>query len=177
MVRFTRRLTTRRFTSASRRAVLISSTASLMLFSLIRVLLDMRRALRNMLSLTQPEKKSVAHHGEQLAIEQSLETNGITDQDWIPLVLPIIATTGDGIAELIRGISKHKEYLKSSGGWILKEQARLTNEVENLLQQGLHKRWNSSISLTEYDDVLDKVVRRQLSPRKAVDQLIKGAGL
>jgi len=135
------------------------------------------RALRNMLSLTQPEKKSVIHHGEQLAVEQSLEINDLTNQDWIPLVLPTIATTGDGIAELISGISKHKEYLKSSGGWILKEQARLTNEVGNLLQPALHKRWNSSISPSEYDDVLDKVVRRQVSPRKAVERLIKGAGL
>ncbi|MEE9598949.1 MAG: methylmalonyl Co-A mutase-associated GTPase MeaB [Anaerolineales bacterium] len=135
------------------------------------------RALRNMLSLTQPEKKSVAHHDDQLTIEQSPEISDLADQDWIPLVLPTIATTGEGIAELISGISKHKEYLKSSGGWILKEQARLTNEVGNLLQLALHKRWNSSISSADYDDVLDKVVRRQVSPRKAVERLIKGAGL
>ena len=135
------------------------------------------RALRNMLSLTQPEKKFVVHHGEQLAVEQPPEINDISDQDWIPLVLPTIATTGEGIAELISGITKHKEYLKSGEGWILKEQARLTNEVGNLLQQALHKSWNSSISASEYDDVLDKVVRRQVSPRKAVEQLINGAGL
>jgi LAO/AO transport system kinase len=130
-----------------------------------------------MLSLTQPEQKSVAHHDDQLTIEQSPEISDLVDQDWIPLVLPTIATTGEGIAELISGISKHKEYLKSSGGWILKEQARLTNEVGNLLQLALHKRWNSSISSADYDDVLDKVVRRQVSPRKAVERLIKGAGL
>ncbi|MCJ7716769.1 MAG: methylmalonyl Co-A mutase-associated GTPase MeaB [Anaerolineales bacterium] len=135
------------------------------------------RALRNMVSLTQPEMKSISHHGEQLAVEHFPEKDTITNQDWIPPVLPTISTTGDGIAELISEISEHKEYLKTSGDWILKEQARLKNEVGILLQQALHKRWNSSISSSEYSAVLDKVVRRQLSPRRAVDKLIKGAGL
>jgi len=135
------------------------------------------RALRNMLSLAQPEKSVILHHGVLMADEQAPAKDTESNQKWVPPVLPTTATTGDGVAELIEQISAHQQYLIDSGGWILSEQARLRSEVRNLLQETLHKRWNSSISPVEYKKVLDQVVSRQVSPRRAVEKLIKGAGL
>jgi LAO/AO transport system kinase len=134
------------------------------------------RALRNMLSLTQPEK-SIMHHGKMMSVEGAPAGDTEPDQKWIPLVLPTTAITGDGVAELIEQIAAHQQYLKTSGGWILREQARLKNEVGNLLQEALHQRWNSSIPPADYEKVLDLVVCRKISPRRAVEKLIKGAGL
>ena len=134
------------------------------------------RALRNMLSLTQPEK-SIMHHGKMMSVEGAPAGDTEPDQKWIPPVLPTTATTGDGVAELIEQIAAHQQYLKTSGGWILREQARLKNEVGNLLQEALHQRWNSSIPPADYEKVLDLVVCRKISPRRAVEKLIKGAGL
>ena len=135
------------------------------------------RALRNMLSLAQPVKGVVMHHGVMMSAEQAPAEDTEPDQKWIPPVLPVTATTGDGVAELIEQITAHQQHLKTSGGWILREQARLKNEVGNLLQEALHKRWNSSIPPADYEKVLDQVVCRQISPRRAVKKLIKGAGL
>ena len=134
------------------------------------------RALRNMLSLTQPEK-SIMHHGKMMSVEGAPAGDTEPDQKWIPPVLPTTAITGDGVAELIEQIAAHQQYLKTSGGWILREQARLKNEVGNLLQEALHQRWNSSIPPADYEKVLDLVVCRKISPRRAVEKLIKGAGL
>lgn len=135
------------------------------------------RALRNMLSLAQPEKSVILHHGVLMADEQAPAKDTEPNQKWVPPVLPTTATTGDGVAELIEQISAHQQYLIDSGGWILREQAMLKSEVLNLLQEALHKRWNTSISSVEYKKVLDQVVSRQVSPRRAVEKLIKGAGL
>ncbi len=135
------------------------------------------RALRNMLSLAQPENSVVMHHGKMMSTEGAPAGDAEPDQEWIPPVLPTTATTGDGVAELIEQITAHQQYLKTSGGWILREQARLKNEVRNLLQEALHQRWNSSIPPADYEKVLDQVVSRQISPRRAVEKLIKGAGL
>ena len=134
------------------------------------------RALRNMLSLTQPEK-SIMHHGKMMSVEGAPAGDTEPDQKWVPPVLPTTATTGEGVAELIEQIAAHQQYLKTSGGWILREQARLKNEVGNLLQEALHQRWNSSIPPADYEKVLDLVVCRKISPRRAVEKLIKGAGL
>ena len=112
-----------------------------------------------------------------MSAEGAPEKDTEPDQKWIPPVLPATATTGDGVAEIIEQITAHQQHLKTSGGWILREQARLKNEVGNLLHEALHKRWNSSIPPADYEKVLDQVVCRKISPRRAVEKLIKGAGL
>lgn len=133
------------------------------------------RALRNMLALTQPEPNSTMHHGE--LIETGTATPDPQKQDWIPPIIPTISTTGEGISELILELENHQKYLKESGNWEIRECARLKNEVENLLQRALRTHWNDSISKTDYETILDKVIKRKISPQKAVDKLLKGAGL
>ena len=133
------------------------------------------RALRNMLALSQPDSDPVGHHGQMLDVTST--PPGSQDNQWIPPIIPTIATTGEGISELILELNTHQQYLKESGNWEIRESARLKNEVENLLQNSLRAHWNSTISQTEYKTILDRVIKRKISPRKAVEKLLKGAGL
>ena len=132
------------------------------------------RALRNMLSLSQPDPGSVLHHGEMM--EVSTITNPPGDS-WVPPIISTISTTGKGIPELIEGLRSHQQYLEESGGLKDREIARLRNEVENLLQRALRTHWNASISKTEYQKILELVTQRKISPRIAVERLLEGAGL
>ena len=133
------------------------------------------RALRNMLSHAHPGHDQVLHHGEMMEMDQS-ETEERSNS-WIPPVLPTISTTGEGIQELILEIYAHVEYLQASGEWQIREAARLENELENLLSTALRIRWESSISEEKYKKVLSTVISRKTSPGKAVELLLKGAGL
>ena len=135
------------------------------------------RALRNMLSLSPPEKHTMMHHGDLMELEKIPEENQSTDQHWVTPILTTIATTGEGVSSLIEEITSHLQYLMETGEWELREQIRLKNELDNLLQAALLSRLNSSISPEVYDQVLDQVTSRQLSPRRAADDLIQGAGL
>ena len=133
------------------------------------------RALRAMLSHAHPQNDQITHHGEMMALDLSdPEEQSIS---WVPPVLPTVSTTGEGIGELIQQISAHRDYLHRSGEWQIREAARLKSELENLLGAALKTRWESSISEDEYKKVLSKVITRKTSPGKAVEVLLKGAGI
>ena len=133
------------------------------------------RALRNMLSLAHPETTTMTHHGVEMEVSVDLEEN--PDQSWVPPIIPTTATTGEGITALIEEIKAHQEHLEKSGEWEVRSKARLKSELENLLQISLRKHWNDSISPTAYQKILEQVSNRQISPRKAVEKLMKGAKL
>lgn len=133
------------------------------------------RALRAMLSHAHPQNDQMAHHGEMMALDlPDPEEQSIS---WVPPVLPTVSTTGEGIGELIQQISAHRDYLHRSGEWQIREAARLKSELENLLGAALRTHWESSISEDEYKKVLSKVITRKTSPGKAVEVLLKGAGI
>lgn len=133
------------------------------------------RALRAMLSHAHPQNDQMTHHGEMMALDlPDPEEQSIS---WVPPVLPTVSTTGEGIGELIQQISAHRDYLHRSGEWQIREAARLKSELENLLGAALRTHWESSISEDEYKKVLSKVITRKTSPGKAVEALLKGAGI
>jgi LAO/AO transport system kinase len=96
---------------------------------------------------------------------------------WTPPILPAISTTGEGIEELIEQVTAHLDYLQTSGEWQVREATRLKSELENQLDAALRTHWESSISENEYKKVLAKVISRKTSPGKAVEALLKGAGI
>jgi LAO/AO transport system kinase len=133
------------------------------------------RALKTMLSLSQPDQHLVSHHGELMAVDQTLDQSPA--DDWNTPVLPTISTTGAGISDLLETIQSHHQYLLSSGEWGKREKKRLTNQLEKLLAAALRTRWNSSISPEAYQEIITLVVAREVSPWSAVEKLIQGAGL
>jgi LAO/AO transport system kinase len=132
------------------------------------------RALRNMLSLAHPQPEDFEHHGPHMT---SQAENNQPDPDWVPPVLPAVATTGEGVQDLIEVLGQHRAYLESSGEWQKREENRLTNELEMLLRDTLRFHWETKIPPKTYQDTLNKVVTRKLTPWKAVKNLLEGVGL
>jgi LAO/AO transport system kinase len=132
------------------------------------------RGLRNMLSLAHPDGNDINHHGNLMEIDSGSDQ---AENDWIPPVLPTIATSGEGIPDLVNSILNHYDYLKSSGIWREREEKRLKNQLETLLGAALRLRWEKRISPEIYQAALTQVIKRELSPWRAVEDLIQGAGL
>ncbi|MCJ7715402.1 MAG: methylmalonyl Co-A mutase-associated GTPase MeaB [Anaerolineales bacterium] len=133
------------------------------------------RSLRNMLSLAHPDQEQIMHHGQEM--ETVSASNNLVQTGWIPPLLPTVATTGEGIPDLIDALATHYEDLKSSGDWTKRDKSRLENELKSLLGRALHTRWESKIPPDLYKSTLSLVTNRELSPRRAVEELLQGAGL
>jgi LAO/AO transport system kinase len=91
---------------------------------------------------------------------------------WIPPILRTISTDGTGIPELAEAIERHAAHLRLSGDWTARERARLRSEFEALLQSALVARFHKSVPQTEYDQIMEQILSRKLSPQEAVQTLL-----
>jgi LAO/AO transport system kinase len=129
------------------------------------------RALRNMLNLAHPVQRIFQHHGRTEVVATSEPE---PDADiWFPRVCKTVATESKGIAELGEEIGAHLEYLKASGDWQRRERARLQNELNLHIQNTLLEEWRASARAEKYDDLLESLLNREISPQGAADRLIK----
>jgi len=91
---------------------------------------------------------------------------------WEIPVMRTIATSGEGIPELAAAIREHRDYLQSSGDWQQRDQTRLQSELEALLQSTLLSRWRASVSRERYQQTLEELATRSISPLQAVERLL-----
>jgi len=128
------------------------------------------RALRSTLELAHPVKRVFRHHGKDMSI--SAPTTDPTM--WIPPVLKTVATEGKGIDELVTAIAKHADHLRQSGDWAARDRARLGSEMETLLQEALMDRFHENVQPQKYNEMVEKVLNRNISPHEAVTSLLNG---
>jgi LAO/AO transport system kinase len=105
------------------------------------------------------------------------QAGGGGDIFWEIPVLETIAIKGDGISELVDKIYAHKEYLSTSGGWGLREGKRVRSQMELLLREELVRRFLKERPDGQFEDIVQMVVDRERSPRKAVEELLVGKKL
>jgi LAO/AO transport system kinase len=129
------------------------------------------RALKGMLGLAHPVEKIFRHHGEAMIIPDSEPANASL---WVPPILRTIATDGMGVAKLMAAIEQHARHLRQSGDWDRRERARLKAEFEALLTETLVRKFRNSVPEDGYDEVVERLVQRTLSPWEAVKELLGG---
>lgn len=91
---------------------------------------------------------------------------------WTPPVIRTIATQNKGIEEVTTAIFEHRKFLHESGMLILRDQERLRTEMEHKLQTALVQKWKETTTKEKYDQVIQSVFSRKLSPGAAIDILI-----
>jgi len=128
------------------------------------------RALRSTLELAHPTKRMFRHHGQNMSVDVPETDTPL----WIPPILKTISTEGKGIAELANSISKHAAHLRQSGDWESRDRTRLRSELEAILQDELMDRFMDGIQQSKYEEMLDKVTQRNISPYDAARSLLNG---
>ncbi len=128
------------------------------------------RALRSTLELAHPTKRIFRHHGKDMSISAPITDSTL----WIPPIVKTIATEGKGVDELAAAIAKHVEHLQQTGDWIARDRARLGSEMETLLREALMDRFLENIQRQKYEEMIEKVVNRDISPYEAVTALLNG---
>jgi len=131
------------------------------------------RALHGMLKLGHPVRRTFRHHGQAVeAPDTDIEIAGAGE--WIPPILRTVASAGQGILELAAAIGEHKAFLQAGGEWQRRERARLESELELLLKSSMIDRWREATPPDRYEQTVEKLLARQLSPRQAVAALLNG---
>jgi LAO/AO transport system kinase len=131
------------------------------------------RALRNMLQLARPVRRVFRGRGN-LEQDPDEQATPVKAPVWAAPILRTVATEGDGIPDLAQAIGKHRDYLLESGEWEQRERARFRTELEALLQDRLVARWRNALPDSKYTAMLNRVVKRKISPQQAVEALLDG---
>jgi LAO/AO transport system kinase len=133
------------------------------------------KALKSMLDLAHPTPRVYRHHGAPMTALVPDGGKGETNEGaWIPPVQKTISTEGKGIAELAEQITKHAEYLRTTGGWAARDHARLASELDTILQRALVDKFHAGETGKRYNEVLQQVYERSISPWEAVTLLTGG---
>ncbi len=128
------------------------------------------RALRSTLELAHPARRVFRHHGQVVSVPASTVDPSI----WIPPINKTVATEGKGIAEVAASIAQHAEHLRQSGDWTARDRARLESETEALLRAMLMDRFFEGIQQGKYEEMIERIVNRNISPYEAVKLLLNG---
>lgn len=130
------------------------------------------KSLKSMLELAHPTARVFKHHGTYMSV--SMPEPNQNANLWIPPIQKTVSTEGKGIPELVAAIARHVQHLRSSGDWTLRERTRLEVELEALIRDSLMTRFHENVPASQYEDVLEKVVQRNISPWEAVRMLLNG---
>ena len=118
------------------------------------------RSLRMMLELADPGRQHYTKHHE-------LEAVDLPEMVWRIPVIKTVAAQGQGIDELAAAVAGHRDVLRASGEWQIRDQARLQGEFDLLLQSELLLRWRSGFPPEQLQELQKQMFARQLSPYQA----------
>ena len=129
------------------------------------------KALKSMLELAHPTQRVFQHHGTYMSASvPEAESNTAL---WIPPIQKTISIDGKGIAELAEAIARHVAHLNQTGDWHVRERERLEAELDSLIREALVNRFREEVPQTKYNDALERIVQRNISPLEAVRLLVK----
>ena len=140
------------------------------------------RALRSMLQLAHPTphifQNSIKKPGHPMDMPL-ISNDGISSEKeigeldiWIPPIVRTIATEAKGIEELVQEINRHRDHLIRTGDWQRRGRERLKSEMDELIKETLVSKWQDRVDIVEYQQVLEELLERKLSPYEAVERLI-----
>ena len=104
------------------------------------------------------------------ALEMNLNLK--SENDWRPPVLLTVAIKGEGIAQTVEWIDKHRAYLESNHLLQARERARLRTELEMVLQRELMARLLHGINGKKIEPLVEKIAARELDVYQAAESLI-----
>lgn len=119
-----------------------------------------------------------AHHGVELKKKNparvAREAAAHNDeQRWTPPVLRSVASTGEGIPELVEALDAHFAYLEGSGTLQSRRRARLRERVVDAVEQRLRARlWRDAEISTWLEEQLPALERGETTPLAVATTLI-----
>ena len=93
---------------------------------------------------------------------------------WRPPVLKTVASTGDGVGDVVDALEEHGDWLRTSGELERRRIRRARNEIETLALTALRRRWGGVGDGDRLDTLAAAVVAGETDPYTAADTLTAG---
>lgn len=94
------------------------------------------------------------------------------ERDWNPPVVKTIATTGEGVQELLDRIRAHENFLRDRQLLLEKRKRRLVHKIRELVKESLEDQfWNEKRQQILEAKILD-IISHRLSPYQLVSELL-----
>lgn len=131
-----------------------------------------RRVLKAMLELGHPSK-SGALSAQHANGAKSAETSAL----YIPPILSTTATSGDGVAEVVEAVMKHRQHLHTTGQIDALQAEYLQVELLERLRDSVMQHLLNTVSDEMMQAFVQQLQSRQIDPQSVVDRLLKEISL
>jgi LAO/AO transport system kinase len=95
------------------------------------------------------------------------------EESWRPPIVQTVATSGQGVDEVVEKIDAHRAWMEGSGELTRRRVRRARDEIEAIAVTALRERWGDVHSRTELDDLAEKVAAGDSDPYVAADVLLE----
>jgi LAO/AO transport system kinase len=93
--------------------------------------------------------------------------------DWREPIVKTVAVRGEGMAELIEAIDKHRDWMERSGELARRRRRRVRDEIEAIAATALRRRFGDVHGDARLDVLSEKVLTGELDPYAAADEIIE----
>jgi LAO/AO transport system kinase len=93
-------------------------------------------------------------------------------EDWKPPIIKTIASRGEGNAELVEALDKHRQWLTASGTLETRRKRRIADEIEAIAVTSLRQQMGDLHGGSQLAELADRVIAGQTDPYAAADELI-----
>jgi LAO/AO transport system kinase len=107
------------------------------------------------------------------ALEMNLNLKPKAENDWRPPVLKTIALTGNGVADVVDWIGKHRAYLEAHHLLETRERARFRADLEMVVQRELMARLLRGVNGAKLDALIDQIAAREMDVYTAAEKLLQ----
>jgi LAO/AO transport system kinase len=118
------------------------------------------------------------------AVETNLSLRAYRQDEWRPPVVQTIATSGQGVPQLLEAISAFRAHAERDTGpqrasaWALRRRSRGEQRLRELISLRLVERLEREVLATgEWATVVSRIAAREIDPYTAASDLLKRAGL
>jgi len=109
-------------------------------------------------------------------LEQMLELSNLPDGAWHPPIVPVVATTGEGITEYWQAVLDHRAVIEASGELARRRQFRVGEELREIVARRLEQRARELTTGDRWTQLQTDVAEHRVDPWTAADEMLDGIG-
>jgi LAO/AO transport system kinase len=109
-------------------------------------------------------------------LEQMLELSDLSADAWTPPILPVVATTGEGVAAYWSAVLAHRAAIEASGELARRRQFRVGEELREIVARRLEQRARHLTTGDRWDRLQADVAEHRVDPWTAADEMLDGVG-
>jgi len=95
---------------------------------------------------------------------------------WRPKVYKTVAIKGEGVAELLEGLERHRKYLEETN--LIQKKIYDRKQLLDLIKERVEKRMlNDGMGEEHFDKYVDKIVSREIDPYTVSDIILEKIGM